>query len=62
VLTPDSRVQSANPAFYALFHLCPGEVEGAHIYQLDQGNGIFRSCGPCSKRFCRRIPPSMIMR
>jgi two-component system, chemotaxis family, CheB/CheR fusion protein len=37
VLTPDCRVQSANPAFYALFHLRPGEVEGAHIYQLNQG-------------------------
>jgi two-component system CheB/CheR fusion protein len=37
VLTPDFRVQSANPAFYALFQLCAAEVEGQLIYQLDAG-------------------------
>jgi two-component system CheB/CheR fusion protein len=37
VLTPDFRVQSANPAFYALFQLCAAEVEGQRIYQLDAG-------------------------
>jgi two-component system CheB/CheR fusion protein len=37
VLTPDFRVQSANPAFYALFQLRAAEVEGLLIYQLDGG-------------------------
>jgi two-component system CheB/CheR fusion protein len=37
VLTSDCRVRSANLAFYALFHLRPAEVEGVHIYALDQG-------------------------
>ena len=37
VLTPDFRVQSANPAFYALFQLRAAEVEGQRIYQLDAG-------------------------
>jgi two-component system, chemotaxis family, CheB/CheR fusion protein len=33
VLTPDLRVQSANPAFYQLFHLIPAETEGQLVYQ-----------------------------
>ena len=37
VLTPDFRVQSANPAFYQLFHVSPAETEGQSIYAL--GNG-----------------------
>ena len=37
VLTPDFRVQSANPAFYQMFQVRPTETEGQHIYQL--GNG-----------------------
>jgi PAS domain S-box-containing protein len=37
VLTPDFRVQVANPAFYQLFHVSPVETEGQHLYQL--GNG-----------------------
>jgi two-component system CheB/CheR fusion protein len=37
VLTPDFRVQSANPAFYQLFHVSPVETEGQLIYQI--GNG-----------------------
>jgi signal transduction histidine kinase len=37
VLTPDFRVQSANPAFYQLFQVRPTETEGQLIYQL--GNG-----------------------
>jgi nitrogen-specific signal transduction histidine kinase len=37
VLTPDFRVQSANPAFYQLFQVRPVETEGQLIYQL--GNG-----------------------
>jgi two-component system, chemotaxis family, CheB/CheR fusion protein len=37
VLTPDFRVQSANPAFYQLFHVTPAETEGQSIYAL--GNG-----------------------
>ena len=37
VLTPDFRVQSANPAFYQLFHVSPAETEGQLIYQI--GNG-----------------------
>jgi two-component system CheB/CheR fusion protein len=37
VLTPDFRVQSANPAFYQLFQVRPAETEGQSIYQL--GNG-----------------------
>jgi two-component system CheB/CheR fusion protein len=37
VLTPDGRVQSANPAFYALFQLRAAAVEGHLIYQLDDG-------------------------
>ena len=37
VLTPDFRVQSANPAFYQLFQVRPAETEGQRIYQL--GNG-----------------------
>jgi nitrogen-specific signal transduction histidine kinase len=37
VLTPDFRVQSANPAFYQLFQVRPAETEGQLIYQL--GNG-----------------------
>ena len=37
VLTPDFRVQSANPAFYQLFQVRPTETEGQPIYQL--GNG-----------------------
>jgi PAS domain S-box-containing protein len=34
VLTPDFRVQSANPAFYQLFQVSPAETVGQHIYQL----------------------------
>jgi len=37
VLTPEFRVQSANPAFYQLFHVSPAETEGQSIYAL--GNG-----------------------
>jgi len=37
VLTPDFRVQSANPAFYQLFQVRPAETVGQLIYQL--GNG-----------------------
>ena len=37
VLTPDCRVQSANPAFYQLFQVRPEETKGQLIYQL--GNG-----------------------
>jgi signal transduction histidine kinase len=37
VLTPDFRVQLANPAFYQLFHVSPAETEGQLIYQI--GNG-----------------------
>ena len=37
VLTPDFRVQLANPAFYQLFHVSPAETEGQSIYAL--GNG-----------------------
>jgi two-component system CheB/CheR fusion protein len=37
VLTPDFRVQSANPAFYQLFQVRPTETEGQPIYKL--GNG-----------------------
>ena len=37
VLTPDFRVQSANPAFYQLFQVRPAETEDQSIYQL--GNG-----------------------
>jgi PAS domain-containing protein len=37
VLTPEFRVQSANPAFYHLFQVTPAETEGQHIYTL--GNG-----------------------
>ena len=37
VLTPDFRVQSANPAFYQLFQVRPAETIGQRIYQL--GNG-----------------------
>ena len=37
VLTPDFRVQSANPAFYQLFQVRPTETIGQHLYQL--GNG-----------------------
>ena len=37
VLTPDFRVQSANAAFYRLFHVSPAETEGQHLYAL--GNG-----------------------
>jgi len=31
VLTPDFRVQSANPAFYHLFQATPTETVGQHI-------------------------------
>ena len=34
VLTPDLRVQVANPAFYQLFRVSPMETEGQHLYQL----------------------------
>ena len=34
VLTPDFRVQSANPAFYHLFQVHPTETVGQYIYQL----------------------------
>jgi signal transduction histidine kinase len=37
VLTPDFRVQSANPTFYQLFQVRPTETVGQLIYQL--GNG-----------------------
>jgi two-component system, chemotaxis family, CheB/CheR fusion protein len=37
VLTPNFRVQSANPAFYHLFQVRPTETVGQYIYQL--GNG-----------------------
>jgi two-component system CheB/CheR fusion protein len=34
ILTPDFRVQSANPAFYHLFQVRPTETVGQYIYQL----------------------------
>jgi PAS domain S-box-containing protein len=34
VLTPDFRVQSANPAFYQMFQVTPMETVGQHIYHL----------------------------
>jgi PAS domain S-box-containing protein len=34
VLTPDFRVQSANPAFYQMFQVTPMETVGQHIYRL----------------------------
>ena len=34
ILTPDFRVQSANPAFYHLFQVTPTETVGQHIYHL----------------------------
>ena len=34
ILTPDFRVQSANPAFYHLFQVHPTETVGQYIYQL----------------------------
>lgn len=37
VLTPDLRVQSANPAFYHLFQVRPTETVGQHIYHLGDG-------------------------
>ena len=37
VLTPDFRVQSANPAFYHLFQVRPAETEGQLIYHLGDG-------------------------
>jgi two-component system, chemotaxis family, CheB/CheR fusion protein len=37
VLTPEFRVQWANPAFYQLFHVSSAETAGQHIYAL--GNG-----------------------
>jgi two-component system CheB/CheR fusion protein len=37
VLTPDFRVQSANPAFYHLFQVRPTETVGQHIYHLGDG-------------------------
>jgi two-component system, chemotaxis family, CheB/CheR fusion protein len=37
VLTPDLRVQSANPAFYERFDVQPDETRGRRIYDL--GNG-----------------------
>lgn len=37
VLTPDFRVQSANSAFYHLFHVSPAEIEGQPIYQIGHG-------------------------
>ena len=51
VLTPDFRVQSANPAFYQLFQVRPAETIGQLIYQL--GNGIYPNSTPCWNRFCR---------
>jgi PAS domain-containing protein len=38
VLTPDFRVQRANPAFYALFQVSPAETEGQSIYQIGNGH------------------------
>ena len=37
VLTPAFHVQSANPAFYQLFHVSPAETEGQSIYALGHG-------------------------
>jgi PAS domain-containing protein len=37
VLTPDLRVQSANPAFYQMFDVSPAETEGQLIYQIGHG-------------------------
>lgn len=37
VLDADLRVQSANPAFYRMFQVAPGETEGQLLYEL--GNG-----------------------
>jgi two-component system CheB/CheR fusion protein len=34
VLTPDFRVQSANPAFYQMFQVTPAETVGQPIYRL----------------------------
>ena len=36
VLTPDFRVQSANPAFYQLFQVTPAETVGQPIYHARQ--------------------------
>lgn len=37
VLDPNAHVVSANPAFYARFHLDPRQVEGCSIYDLGGG-------------------------
>jgi two-component system, chemotaxis family, CheB/CheR fusion protein len=41
VLTPEFRVQSANPAFYQLFHVSPAETEGQSIYALVHDHAAF---------------------
>jgi two-component system, chemotaxis family, CheB/CheR fusion protein len=37
VLDGDLRVQSANPAFYELFHVTPAQTEGQLVYELGSG-------------------------
>ena len=60
VLTPDLRVQSANPAFYQLFHVSPVETEGQSIYAL--GNGISPHYARYWKSCCPTIRSLMTMR
>jgi len=62
VLSPDFRVQSANPAFYQLFQVRPRRPKASASISSAMGNGIFPRCIPCWKRFCRSIPSSTTMR
>ena len=61
VLTPDFRVQVANPAFYQLFHVSRRRRKVSTSISWAMGNGISRSCGPCWKRFCPGIRSSTTM-
>jgi PAS domain-containing protein len=56
VLTPDFRVQSANPAFYQMFQVTPAETVGQPIYSIqekDFPNTKVKQPGPSRLAGCR---------
>lgn len=62
VLDEHLRVQSANPAFYELFHVIAAQTEGQLIYELETVSGISLSCEHSLKKYSRGVRRSAISR
>ena len=52
VLNPDLTVRGVNPAFYDHFRVDAGGTIGRKIYDLGNGSGTSRPCGPCWRTCC----------